>query len=142
MPASNSDLITDAAANERNDFMSRRQELKFKLHELEQQRILIWMQTANFIIVTIIVIFLVLYFRPEGLADYFANWTSPFSTLRSLRANFSQTTDTKMTDSTAASSAPSSSNGKTPDSANSATMLTLTPATNNRTLTIRKNKKA
>lgn len=72
-------------AEQRNKFIAEKNELKFKLHELEQKRLLIWIQMANLIVITVLVVFLILYYRPKGISAMFANWKLILPSLKSAK---------------------------------------------------------
>jgi hypothetical protein len=62
-----------AAARDRNKYFETLQDLQFTFHEQEQRQTLVWLQVMNLLGTTILLLFLVFYFRPDGLWTYMSS---------------------------------------------------------------------
>ena len=65
-------------AEKQNAYLSEKQEWNFKLHELKQRHVLIQLQMVNFAVLAVLLLFLLLYYRPPGVAQYLSKWSWPF----------------------------------------------------------------
>lgn len=77
LPPEDTQYLREEAQRE-NDFNATKQEWQFKLHELQQRHVLMQLQTVNFALLSVLLICLLLYYRPQGVKEYLMNWTWPF----------------------------------------------------------------